>query len=342
MKYTTLKGKFTYNPTVTAYDVTVRKPFNPLWLLLLLLLVPLFLRCEREIEVEVTDEKNTPVQNVAVSLDYTMKYLYNDGFFTEKTLHAEGVTGADGKVRLGKLSCSVWSFLFYPNTGMTVRAVPPDPYEPAVVTEKFHGTRHVLIKLKTRPEDIPVRVTDRMTGEPLSGAEVVATVNGNGIGVFTTDAAGVAMIPGIHPDDVVSLVGRKEHYDPNDKAVNRMKGTDLKSDPMREIPLDKIYECDDNVEYNSAAKPLIVIPNIDMHQDKGSFRLDVETLYQPDRFVVKDADGNQLLDTGYISTGNSSRSFTVNFTTRRLTVEAYADPDGPETSVWKIHPHCPD
>lgn len=341
MKQTVLKGKFNYTPQQALYDVTVRKPFNWLWLLLLLLLLPLFIRCEREVEVEVVDESGTPVQNVAVALDCNEHYLYKEGFFTTLPVHADGKTNSKGKVTFSGLSTSVWSYLFHPSVKMRVSAVPPHPYEPAEVEETYHNTSHVLIKLATLPEDIPVRVVDSMTGNPLVGAEVVATVNGNGVGVFVTDGSGVAMIPGIHPTDVVSLVGRKEHYAVNDKSIRRMKGTDLNSDPMKEIPLDKIYECDDNVQYESAAKPLIVIHDIDMHQDTGTFNLDVVTYSQPDRFVVKDASGKQLLDTGFISTGSSSRTFTVNFTTRKITIEAYADPDGPETSVWQIYPHCP-
>ena len=112
MKYTTYKGKFRYTPGVNAYDVTVRKPFNWLWLLLLLLLLPLFIRCEREVVVEVLDEKGTPVENVDISLAYDARFLYNDGFFTTVPVKAGGRTGAGGTVRIDKLPCSVWSYIF--------------------------------------------------------------------------------------------------------------------------------------------------------------------------------------------------------------------------------------
>ncbi len=343
MKYTTYKGKFRYTPGVNAYDVTVRKPFNWLWLLLLLLLLPLFIRCEREVVVEVLDEKGTPVENVDISLAYDARFLYNDGFFTTVPVKAGGRTGAGGTVRIDKLPCSVWSYIFFTETKMTVAAVPPPPYEAAMSEERFHTTGRVLFTLKTAPADIPVRVTDAMTGRPLAGAEVVATVNGSGVGVFATDAGGVAMIPGIHPTDVVSLAGRKEGYETNEYSIRRVKGSDLDSDPVKEIPLKRVYECDDDVEYNSEAKPLIVIENIDMHKDKGRFVLTVFTLNQPDRFVVKDAEGRELLDTGLVSTGNSSRDYTVEFSTRHITIEAHADPGGnPETSIWTIRPHCPE
>lgn len=341
MKYTTLKGKFQYTPEVNAYDVTVRKPFNWLWLLLLLLLLPLFIRCERDVKVEVVDEQGNPIENVEVTLSATAHYLYKDGFFTSESVQAKGETDRRGVYTFHGLPCSVWGYIFHGGSKMTVAAIPPLPYEGDTKVETYHYTSKVKFVLPARPADIQVRVVDSISGDPIPGAEVVATVNGNGVGSFNTDAQGVAVIPGIHPNDVVSLAGRKEHYVTNDKAISRVKGADLDVTPMKEIPLEKIYECDDNVQYQSESKPLIVIPKIDMHQNSGTFVLEVKTLTQPDRFIVKDANDKQLLDTDFISTGNSSRNFNVNFSTRTISIEAYADPNGPETSVWEIHPHCP-
>lgn len=343
MKTEKLKGKFTYDEQVSHYEAVMKRPFNWLWLLLLLLLVPLFIRCEHDINVVVKDANGNRVENVALKLDYTAHFLFKDGFFTSEDVEQYGVTGSDGEYEFSDLPCSVWSYLFYCLSDVEVTAS-PDGWDPVTKTENFHYTSEIVFVLPPKPFSKQLQVIDKLTQNPIPDAEVAVTIDGDGKGTIQVNPDGTFTLEGLHEGEIVSLVAKAPGYYPNDSTVNKMPAQ--KIEDGKKIPLMKHYECNDNVEVSSKYMPVLDIPGIDMHQPSGTFTLDAYTYAWPDRIVVTNANGKTLLDTDFFTTDNmglSPRVFTkIAFDTQTINIRVYSDPDHPTNSNWDIHPHCPD
>lgn len=332
MKQETLKGKFTYDGLSDSYTASVKKPLCLWWLLLLLLPLLLFIRCQREIKVTVKDKAGNLIENVTVELNRGENRL------TEETNSKGRATFSDSK-----LSYNGWDYIFRHNEKIKFTAIPSSPYLKTTVSEKFHSSDNVVIILDEQGFDIQVKVVDVISGQPIPDAEVAATANGSGIGTFTTNTNGVATIPNVHESDRMSLAARAKNYESNDTTLAAISGKELISPPVKEIPLQKIYECDDNVSFSSSATPVVEINNIDMHKNSGTFTLSVFTQTQPDQIQVFDANGKLLLDTGLISTYDSWKDYQgIRFTTQKINIRVIADPNGPTTSIWEVRPHCPD
>lgn len=341
-----LKGKFLYTPELAQQDVVMRRPFCWWWLLLLLLLLPLFIRCDRTVTVHVVDEAGRPVAGADVELSYTAHYLWNDGPFTSIPEFRQGQTDRAGELELEELPCSVFSYIFYTAAKGHAEASAPD-YEPGEADFAFHWRRHVTVVLKAKPIDVQVRVLDKLTGEPVPDAEVAVTRDGSGLGTFPVDNQGVATIPGLKPGDKLNLVGRAPGYETNDSTLRAVTADELRSaNPPKAIPLQPVFNCDDDVQYQSQYQPVVNIEHIDMHKNSGTFTLGATTFSFPDRIVVTDAEGRQLLDTGYFATPGDSeedRSFPgIRFNTRYINITIYSDPQNPTNSAWVVKPHCPD
>lgn len=340
MREETLKGKFVYDAAnLSPRDVVLRRPFNWWWLLLLLLLVPLFIRCERTVTVHVVDPTGTPIANADVNLNYTAHYLYNDGFFTNIPQTRQGQTDSHGEIEFADLPCSVFSYIFYTFAKMHIEASSPD-FTPVATKELFHWRRHVTIALG----DAWIQVIDKISGQPIRGAEVVVTVNGSGRGSFTTRGDGTVSIPDIHLGDRIDAVGRADGYETNDSTIRNVAAKELMVKPPRKLPLQPHIECGGQVNYSSTFQPVVEIEHIDMHQNSGTFTLNATTYGYPDRIEVLNQNGRQLYDTGLFPTADDEvRSFTaIPFDTRYITLRVYSDPDHPTTSNWIVMPQCPD
>lgn len=353
MKEETLKGKFRYDPQVSDYTVKVKKPYPWWWwLLLLLLFVPLFIRCERTVTVKVVDRNGQAVENTDIDLSYTAHFFLAH---TEE-INEKGTTDAKGRVTFHDLPCSVYSYLFHSGETMTVSYDPPAIYAPGEKEVRFHKTDQVLIVLEggkdeePEPEPVPdpgqdytVQVVDAMDGSPLAAAEVVVTRAGSGLGSFSTDANGMAVIPGLQPNDRLALAGRKPGYLTNDTTLADVRARDLGVTPPRQIPLTKDYSCDDNMQRSGGNEPETVIAGVDMHKTGGTFTVDFLTYSYPDRLQVFDEDGSKIFDTGVVLHDPMPGIYSgIRFKGRRLTFKVLADPANPTSSVWVVTPHCPD
>lgn len=341
MKNETLKGKFTYSPAQKDYTVTMKKPFCWWWLLLLLLLVPLFLRCERELKVKVVDQDGQPVENVAVAMDYKAHYLYKGGFLTSNDIVADKVTDEKGRVLFAPLPCSVWGYMLHNGQKMNIHALPPagSDYEPVDTVVKFYRTDEVVIRLR-RTIELKVKVVDAVTHDPLAGAEVLVSENGDGHAPSVTDASGVATIRVSSENARLDLAGRKAGYLTNDTTLRGIRASDLDCSPLREIPLQKEVKCGETVATHTG-DPLVEIRNMDMGRQSGTFALDLYTDSWPDRLEVLDDNGNTLLDTGFVAILPVPKRYTVHFTTRKVHFRVTSQ-DAAPNSVWNFTAHCPD
>lgn len=109
---------FKYQNQYNHYVVRLKDPFpwGCLWrlLLLLLLCLLLFVKCEKDISVIALNAVDQPLQGVTVNMKYTEFQLYKDGeFFYKKSHVSSSVTDADGRCVFEKQPCSVFSWIFY-------------------------------------------------------------------------------------------------------------------------------------------------------------------------------------------------------------------------------------
>lgn len=337
MKQEKLKGKFTYDGQADTYTATVRKPYQWWWwLLLLLIFVPLFIRCERTVKVKVVDSEGNPVENVDLNLSYTAHFFLAHA----EEVDENGTTDGKGVVEFEGLTCSVYSYIFYGSETMTIEANPPMPYIEKTVTEPFHTTDNVKIVLDENGVPVKVQVVDAMDGSPLSGADVVVTRRGSGLGTFVTDLNGMATIPDVKRSDKLSLAGRKTGYETNDTTLASVTGKELNVDPPRQIPLQKKFECDDNIQLSGGREAETVIPNVDMHKTGGTFSVDFNPQSIPDRLIIYDEDGSQIFDSGFVQWNNHFTN--IKFRGRKLTFKVLGDPDEYLNTFWDIQPHCPE
>lgn len=340
MKQEKLKGKFKYDTQQDTYTVKVKKPYPWWWwLLLLLLFVPLFIRCERKVSVKVVDAEGNPVENVDVDLSYTAHYF----LASPQNIDEEGKTDSKGNVVFEGLECSVYSYIFHGGEKMTITANPPVPYLKKSVEEPFHTTDNVKIVLDEIGNPVNVQVIDAMDGSPLAGAEVVVTRRGSGLGTYFTDSQGMATIPDIKRSDKLSIAGRKAGYETNDTTLGAVTGRDLNVVPPRQIPLQKKFECDDNINLSGGKEPETVIKNVDMKKTGGTFSVDFLTYSLPDRLIIYEEDGTQIFDSGVVQHELFPFTYSgIKFKSRKLTFKVVSDPQNPYDSEWEIHPHCPD
>jgi len=336
MKQEKLKGSFTYEPPTSTYTATVKKPYQWWWwLLLLLLFIPLFIRCERTITVKVVDTDGNPVEDVEVKADCTAYY-----FLAHSESYADkGTTGKDGEVTFSGIECSFYCWLFHHGEDISFSAEPPAPYLPATKDASKHSDDTVTITLDEQGYPVNVQVVDALDNSPLSGAEVVVTRSGSGVGTFHTDAGGIAMIPDIKRRDKLSIAARKSGYETNDTTLASVRGKDLMVTPPRVIPLKKKFECDDNMSFNGKGERSM---KVDMHDNGGTFNVSFYTSGYPDRLIVYDDNGRQIFDTGLVLHEYSPALYSnIKFGTRYLTFRVIPDPEHPDNSVWDVHPYCP-
>jgi hypothetical protein len=296
----------------------------------------MFVRCSRDVTVQVVDQFNNPLEKAEVSIDYDAHFF---PWLTQEEAF-KGVTNDKGVAVVRDMPCSVWSYIFYRSTPMTVAA----EFGSLTGTEikPFHTTDKVIIKINIPdPQgDAQVQVIDDFTQQPIANADVLITIDGSGQPVLHTDSQGLVSVPGLSYRSLVSGAARHPNYNSNDTTLVNRRGVDLIGSTVT-IPLSPKVQCNQEVEYNSEFKPKTVMSNIDLGKDSGVFTLTYRTLSLADRFVVKNAKGKVLHDTGFVSTGDDFRNKDVTFDTRMITIEAYNCPDDPTSSVWTLIPHCP-
>lgn len=333
------KGHFNFSPSSDSFDCTVRKGL-PWWFWLLvaiplLLIASLFVRCNREITVQVLDQYNNPVENAVVKIDYTARYF--PGLSEE--IARSGETNDKGEYRFSGLPCSVCSYIFHRGSEATVSAS-LDESIVASKSVKFHSTDRVVLKLEIPEEKCStrVRVVDNFTGAPIPQAEVLVTIGGSGRGTLVTDPQGMATISGFSNRQRVSAAARHPGYIPNDTSLYNQPGLNIR-DKVIDIPLDPLVECNQKVEHQTG-DPHVEIKNIDMGVDSGTVAFRYYTDSWPDQLIVTDANGKVLFDSGMVATYSLWRDASITFSTRTLNVEINSD-GAASGSLWQFILDCP-
>ena len=207
---------FRYSEKQDIYDMQLRHKKCRWWLLLFLLPLLLLIQCHKDVTVVCIDaDTGEPIAEQEVSLSYDAHFLFKSGFFTTESVNMKQTTDESGKTVFRKVPCSVFSYLFYCMSDMTVSAK-SECYSSASTTCNFHYTSEVELKMKPLREDLYVKLLDKETHDPLPGATLIYTYVEGGkeqTDSVDADATGVATIPQMRSCSVIKqLLGRCYGY----------------------------------------------------------------------------------------------------------------------------------
>lgn len=160
--------KVRYKENFDQYTLQLSHIHRPWWLLWLLLMFLLFIRCSKDITVICMEQHtNVPIENLSVTMEYKTHCLWsNNSFFSTDSIQLTQNTNPEGKTTFKDLPCSVFSYVFYCLSKVSF-TVESDCY--ANVNEKynFHYTRNAELRMLPRREDLHVKLLDKETGDVL-------------------------------------------------------------------------------------------------------------------------------------------------------------------------------
>ena len=180
--------------------VGLRRNNVPWWIVLLLLPLLLLIKCNKEITVTCTDcENGSVVSGQPVTLEYTPRFIYDDGkFFPDSAVVRTVATDDKGTAVFDSLRCSVFSYIFYCLSEVKISA--ENECFTGGAVRNFHFTQHVDICLDPKRIDLHIKIIDAEKGYVLPDAELKYTYIKDGEPVTETvkaDAAGEVTIPGM-------------------------------------------------------------------------------------------------------------------------------------------------
>lgn len=169
------KKKFKFSKEQDEYIFQLRKKRNYWWLLLFLLPLLLFIRCDHDITVQTIDEATeTPIIGVPVTMSYRPHLLFENGhFLPRKDVIMMQSTDSTGTTTFKGIECDVFSYIFYCLSKASFSIynecyeIDPDPD-----TELYHFTRNVKLNMKAKREDVKLIVKDKETEYPLADAKI--------------------------------------------------------------------------------------------------------------------------------------------------------------------------
>lgn len=339
----TYKGSFNYSSSSDNYVCKMGSGI-PWWIwliagIILLLIASLFIRWNRDMTVRVVDDLNRPIEQADVAVSYTARFFP----WIKKDVALHDVTDAKGEVVIHRMPVSVWSYIFYHNEPVEVKGEKAGASDSKTVP--LHATDVVVLKL-TRPQipaaqiEFEVRTIDAFTGDPISGAELLLTVDGDGkAGVITTGPDGKAAITGVTDRSIVSVAARHPNYNPNDTTIYQEQAVNLRG-KVTDIPLSPKVKCNQTVAHHTG-QPHVEIEKIDLGKANVDFPFTYYTDTYPDHIRVFDEKGNLIFDTTDIATGYDTLTTIIHSPTRyiKVTVDTYNN--GGADSNWNFTVGCP-
>lgn len=194
-----------------------KKKKFPWWIFLCLLPLLLFIRCSKDVAVQCVEGNNQlEIAGAEVSLEYTSHFLWNNGrFFDNDTVRLVQSTDSTGVTVFKDLKCSVYSYIFYCLSKMTIGAK-DGCYMSRDDEYNFHYRHNITLEMEPRREDLHVRLLDLETEDPLPDAWLVYRYHENDsvfIDSVRTNPDGVATIPEMrYCSDMELLQGQSYGY----------------------------------------------------------------------------------------------------------------------------------
>lgn len=214
---------FKFDAEQLEYVIKLRK--FPWWILLLLLPLLLFIKCEKEIYVKTIDAtSSTRVANVDVQFDYTQAFLLDKGqFFRSNFEQLNTKSDSMGIATFAPLRYSVYSFIFrYPSKAIIFGQ--NDCFASDTLSSRYHGIWNKdTLELPLYPSraELELVVLDSLTNKPIDQAKVIASstynayesrdsslTNANGLAALEVNKCGqlqkaIASADGYYPDSLL-------------------------------------------------------------------------------------------------------------------------------------------
>ena len=216
----------------------------PWWIFLLLLPLLLLIKCKKDITVVCMDsDSGERAAGVTVDLAYTAHFLWNEGkFFDDKAIELTQETDSTGTTTFKDLPFSVYSFIFYFFSDVTLNAK-SECLAAMDVKRQFHTVRNVEMLLEPRYEDLHLRLVDKEKGFPLPGGTVVFQRKDGGVertDTVTADSNGVVLIPHIRYCSDIALT-QGSHFGYEDSLWTDTPARDLIDNDSTQMPLQPLY-----------------------------------------------------------------------------------------------------
>lgn len=194
-----VRHKFKYNERYDEYTIQMTKGRNYWWLLLLLMPLFLFIKCQKDILVTcIDDEYNLPIADQTVTIEYTSYALWANGtFLNDSLIQQTQQTDSLGKAHFKDLPCSVYSYIFH-CLQKALFCTKSECYNTISLEKNFHYTRSVELRLSPQRNDLQIQVCDLDTDDPLPDALLIYRYSEMGkekSDSTRTDASGVAILP---------------------------------------------------------------------------------------------------------------------------------------------------
>ena len=346
---------FRYREAQDTYEMQLRHRKCRWWLLLFLLPLLLLIQCHKDITVTCIDaETGEPVSEQEVTLAYDAHFLFKSGnFFTTEKINLTQDTDEGGKTVFRKVPCSVFSYLFYCLSDMTVSAT-GDCYEPAEEKRNFHFTSSVELKMTPLREDLHVKLLDEKTGAPLPYSTLVYTYVNDGkekTDSVKANARGVATMPNMLSCGVMKqLLGRCDDYidtmrvdvpcqdllEPDDEQALRLR-------PLLD-PCNASGKSESNVAAGSQSRP----QSFNMGQKSGSFVIEYNTGSNcSDCIDIYNHNPREpynsrppIRSTGQVVT-DGKRTETISFSQGSV-ITIVVTTGKKDNSFWEYHLRCPE
>lgn len=280
---------FKYDEKYNHYIIHLKDPFpwGCLWRLLLLLLLAmlLFVRCDKDLSVITYDSGEKPISGVQVSLKYTEHQLYKNGQFFYTCDHdTTGITGPDGRVEFHKNPCSIFSWIFY-------------SFQKAYVDGLYDGkSASGYFLFHWRFTDFPlyftnnaqIKVVQSSDNQPIPGASVViSSEDSNCANIsLTTDQDGMCSFHYSNgKKKVIRLLVTKQGYS---GALYQDFPLSQFADSIMIIPLDPPSNCDTEVNNAGGKQGSHAVHDFFMGSNVSGqhFYLDYYTDSAPDHIMV--------------------------------------------------------
>jgi hypothetical protein len=178
------KTSFKYNRENQDYAVQLKKKRYWWWLLLFLLILPLLIKCNKDVTIQVVDESGTPCAETDVKFIYSAHFLYdNNVLFANELYSATQQTDTNGVTVFKNLRYSVYSCIFYFLSRAEISAVSECTQSDENAKPYFHfivGQKPLRLKMKTTYVDVPLKIVDDELNSPINEAIVLYEYEYNG------------------------------------------------------------------------------------------------------------------------------------------------------------------
>lgn len=276
------------------YEIRLKKkfPWGCLYKLLgvLLLLLLLLVRCNKDVVVQTVTENGIPISGATVNYDHTERALWKGGeVFYSHVEHGVGLTDSLGYYTFSNQRHSIASWIFFNLTRETVYAT--KNFLEGVQNFYFHWQGNLTGPIKVIMQgEIRICVKDAVTQRPISNANIQGTYSEEGITKqidVVTDGDGYARL------EVIDSKGRfedvfitKTGY--SGDRIYQLSFLDISNQELV-IYLNPPIPCSDqSLENSKRDKSDHCVVDYDMRQPSGRFVFKYYTDSAPDEIIVYD------------------------------------------------------